>query len=85
MDQVQFQAFRASFVAAMQTASTSTANSSLILNFETFKKDTEKFSQYRERFENFVEMKGITNQTMKKKIFLNCNGNETYEIVQSTR
>lgn len=53
MDQAQFQTFMALFVAAMQTAEPTTTNPSLILNFETFKKDTEKFSQYRERFENF--------------------------------
>jgi hypothetical protein len=85
MDQTQFQQFMATFTTAMQglQASTSVANTPLILNFEPFKKDSEKFNQYRERFENFAEMKGITSQTMKKKTFLNCIGSETYEFAKS--
>jgi len=85
MDQTQFQQFMATFTAAMQGLQTSSSvvNTPLILNFEPFKKDSEKFTQYRKRFENFAEMKGITSRTMKKKTFLNCIGSETYELAKS--
>lgn len=90
MDNSQFKEFMETFKSLLireQTGSavgTQSVTSPLILNFEPFKKETENFSQYLERFENFAEMKNIHNNTsLMKKTFLNYVGSETYDTLKA--
>ena len=91
MDAEQFKQFMEAFKTSMVTLVQSTANqpastttvAPMILNFEPYRKE-ENFSQYKERFENFCEIKGIDKDAeKKKKTFLNCVGSETYEMIKS--
>lgn len=87
MDAEQFQQFIEVFKTSFRTIQSpeaSQVNNTLILNFEPYKIDAEKFSQYRERFENFAEMKNIhRDPSMMKRTFLNCVGSEIYETIKA--
>lgn len=96
MDNDQFKTFMESFTSILSRAmqnqpaagnsEVGNGNVPIILNFEHFNKSTEKFSQYTERFENFISMKGLsttTDATMVKKLFLNNVGSEIYEILSA--
>ena len=55
-----------------------------ILNFEKFDKQKEKFTQYIERFQNFAQLKGISeDKALLKQTLLNCIGSETYQTLKS--
>ncbi len=86
MDEKQFREFMDVFKSSMlaiQKPGPIQTSTPLILNFETYKKE-EKFSQYRERFENFANIKGIQDdKLMLKKTFLNCVGSDMYETIKS--
>lgn len=62
----------------------SKTSSTFIQKFEHFNRAEETFTQYRQRLENHVDMKNITDQVLIKRIFLDSVGTSAYNEVEST-
>ena len=88
----QFQPLIDALTVALRNASTSSQTSSsasgstqaLVLNFESFNSEAEKFSQCKERFEIFAELKNLNRDlNLKKATFINCAGREVFETLKA--
>jgi len=89
----QFSRFLASFQTSMQeilkstpapaSAAAPSVQNLFIPTFEQFDRTKEPFSQYRQRFDNYIAMKGITDVKLIKQYFLNSIGSTTYNEAQS--
>lgn len=80
--QQQFSAMLEKFSTISQNAS-STLPQHNVSKFDTFDKNTESFQQYKERFDNFLALKGLTtDKDSAKTILLNSIGPEYFELLK---
>lgn len=86
MDADQFKEFMKQFqiliqgVVPVQQRSEAT---SVVYNFEPYDKSKENFLQYLERFDNYLQLKGLqANEAASKTILLNSIGPENYELLK---
>lgn len=55
----------------------------IIPRFDTFDEGKENFKQYRNRFENYLQLKNVSNDGEKKRQFLDSVGTPLYTIAES--
>lgn len=60
-----------------------TAESSINLHFESFKEDEETFTTYKQRLENYFDMKGVTVGNKKVQVLINCIGSKHYQLLSN--
>jgi len=65
-------------------SSNSNSNVTIVNNFENFDAKKESFIQYKERFENYLSIRGLTTNSVScVQILLNSIGAENYKLVSS--
>lgn len=91
MDAKQFQEFMKIMTACLERQTEQqivqhpvTSNNNLVSNFGSFDPDKEEFSNYKQRLENYLNLKNVFNdKDICAKVLLNCIGSKHYELLTS--
>ncbi|XP_045500051.1 uncharacterized protein K02A2.6-like [Colias croceus] len=53
------------------------------ITLQPYDENNESFASYLQRLENYINLKGVTNDKTKSQIFLNCIGPKYYQVLQN--
>lgn len=65
------------------SSAVSSSSNNINLQFDAFNENDETFSIYKQRLENFLRMRGVTNDERKVQVLINCIGTKHYQLLSS--